>query len=154
MSVKEILSSFGGLNFNVPNVKKILVDHGKQTTNRHMTSSLKKKKANFNFCSRRTQCTPLIQGFFNAPYGRCSFSTLAYELAMKTESRKTKKLVWSQAQKPKKGVLSGKLILVNINHAVFVFFVPRLKELNHSFVRLKSTKKWVLHHPVELNQYD
>ena len=33
MSVKEILSSFGGLNFDVPNVKKILVDHGKQTTN-------------------------------------------------------------------------------------------------------------------------
>ena len=97
---------------------------------------------------------PLIQRFFNAPYGRCSFSTLAYELAMKTESRKTKTLVWSQAQKPKKGVLSGKLILVNTNHAVFVFFVPRLKELNHSFVRLKSTKKWVLHHPVELNQYD
>ena len=30
---------------------------------------------------------PLIQRFFNAPYGRCSFSTLAYELAMKTESR-------------------------------------------------------------------
>ena len=50
--------------------------------------------------------------------------------------------------------MSGKLILVNRNHAVFVFFVPRLKELNHSFVRLKSTKKWVLHHPVELNQYD
>ena len=33
---------------------------------------------------------PLIQRFFNAPYGRCSFSTLAYELAMKTESRKKK----------------------------------------------------------------
>ena len=43
---------------------------------------------------------------------------------------------------------------LNTNHAVFVFFVPRLKELNHSFVRLKSKKKWVLHHPVEFNQYD
>lgn len=36
---------------------------------------------------------PLIQRFFNAPYDCCSLSTFAYALAMKTESRKTKKYV-------------------------------------------------------------